>query len=369
MQFFCPGQGAVYMVYLNVSMNDNKTLRKVFLELTDSCNLECEICYRHQWAEQPVDMHEELWKKAIMQIKDISTVETIVLGGMGEPLISPFFNETVELLGNKNIWVTSNGILFREKLTPEIVKGINLFIVSIDGMEDQMVKGRGVVFDELMANIDWLNRIKKDEDLAEPHLDIQFVASKGNIQDIFPLMDVLAEKNIRNLVVSHLMPQDEKQAEDILYKLHDNDELKQIFNKIRNYSFRRGLRIIFPEVELKTERRCAFVNNDATYITSRGEVVPCYRLSHPGREVVFGRPKSLRQYSFGNILNKHLKDIWSNRNYHQFRQKIYNNHYPSCPDCDLVEGCSLIFDVDFDCHGDEPNCADCLWSRKFIFCN
>jgi tungsten cofactor oxidoreducase radical SAM maturase len=344
-------------------------LKKIYLEITDSCNLECEICYRHQWVEQPVDMQETLWEKAVSEIKTIDSVSTVVLGGMGEPLVSPRFKKTVEELADRQIWVTSNGTLFKEQLTADLIKHINLFVVSVDGMEKQMVQGRGVAFDELMANLDHLNRLKEENEMETPFLDIQFVASEKNIQDIFPLMDVLAEKKIRNLVISHLMPQDLSQADDILYKLYGNDELKKLFHKIRNYSFRRGLRVVFPEVELKTERRCAFVNNDATYITSRGEVVPCYRLSHPGSEVVFGRPKTIRQYSFGNINNKSLLEIWDEDNYRKFRQKIYNNHYPSCPDCDLVEGCSLIHDVDFDCHGEEPNCADCLWSRKFVFCN
>ncbi|TVQ12928.1 MAG: radical SAM protein [Bacteroidetes bacterium] len=342
-------------------------LKKVYLELTDSCNLECEICYRHQWVEEPRDMSEALWKDVVAQIREIPSVETIVLGGMGEPLVSPFFHQTIETFKDKQIWVTSNGTMFREKLTAPTVAGINLFIVSIDGMQEQMVKGRGVDFKELMAEIDFLNQLKKENDT--PHLDIQFVASRKNIDDIFPLMDVLAEKKIRNLVISHLMPQHLEQADDILYKRYDNQELKQLFHRIRNYSFKRGLRIIFPETELKTERRCAFVNNDATYITSRGEIVPCYRLSHQGSEVVFGRPKVIRQYSFGNLKSKPLQAIWSDPGYVRFRSKIYNNHYPSCPDCDLVEGCSLIHDVDFDCHGEEPNCADCLWARKFVFCN
>ncbi|MFW5707220.1 MAG: SPASM domain-containing protein [Bacteroidota bacterium] len=347
----------------------NTPLKKIYLEITDSCNLECKICYRHHWAEKPADMQQSLWEKAVSEIQAMPGITTVVLGGMGEPLVSPWFEKTVEAFTDKQIWVTSNATLFKEKLTTEIVRHIDLFIVSVDGMEQQMVQGRGVVFDDLMANLDYLNRLKEKNGQETPHLDIQFVASRKNIDDIFPLMDVLADKKIRNLVISHLMPQEVGQSDDILYQLHGNDQVKQLFHRIRNYSFRRGLRVVFPEVELKTERRCAFVNNDATYITSRGEVVPCYRLSHEGSEVVFGRPKTIRQYSFGNITRRPLAEIWNDENYSKFRQRIYNNHYPSCPDCDLVEGCSLIHDVDFDCHGEEPNCADCLWSRKFVFCN
>ena len=344
-------------------------LKKVYLEITDSCNLQCEICYRHQWVQEPVDMKEDLWKNIVNQIRKEKTIETVVLGGMGEPLVSPLFAKTVELLHNKKIWVTSNATLFKDHLTKDIASKIHLFVVSCDGMEQQMVKGRGVIFNELMANIDHLNQVKKENGLETPFLDIQFVASKKNIDDILPLMDILAEKKVRNIVISHLLPQNADQADDILYARYENSEMKEKFHKIRNYSFRRGLRIIFPEVELKTERKCAFVNNDATYITSRGEVVPCYRLSHEGSEVVFGRQKTLKQYSFGNLNDRSLKEIWEDKEYVKFRKKIYNNHYPSCPDCDLVDGCSLIHDVDFDCHGESPNCADCLWARKFVFCN
>ncbi|MFN2396269.1 MAG: SPASM domain-containing protein [Bacteroidales bacterium] len=344
-------------------------LKKIYFEITDSCNLDCKICYRHQWVQEPVDMKEDVWKNTVEQIRQYESIQTVVIGGMGEPLVSPLFSKTVKLLKNKEIWVTSNATLFREQLTKDIASKIHLFVVSCDGMEQHMVQGRGVVFDELMASIDYLNRLKEEIGSETPYLDIQFVASKKNIDDIFPLMDVLADKKIRNLVISHFMPQEPGQGSDILYSRYENKEMKEKFHKIRNYSFRKGLRIIFPEVELKTERKCAFVNNDATYITSRGEVVPCYRLSHQGSEVVFGRYKTLQQYSFGNISDRSLKEIWEDEEYMKFRKKIYNNHYPSCPDCDLVDGCSLIHDVDFDCHGESPNCADCLWARKFVFCN
>jgi tungsten cofactor oxidoreducase radical SAM maturase len=344
-------------------------LQKVYLELTDGCNLECEICYRHQWSEKPVDLTENLWRKIANQISADDSIKTIVLGGMGEPLMSPMFEKTVDLLKHKEICVTTNATLFREKLTKELVEKIHLFVVSIDGMEQHMIKGRGVVFSQLMENVDYLNQLKSSsEKNGLPHLDIQFVASRKNIGDIFPLMDVLSEKNIRNLIISHLLPQNEEQAADILYARYENKEAKELFHKIRNHSFKRGLRVVFPEVSLKTERRCAFVSNNATYITSRGLVVPCYRLSHPGKEIVFGRPKTLRQYSFGDLNATTLKEIWNDPVYAGFREKIYNNHYPSCPDCDLVDGCSLIHDVDFDCHGEEPNCADCLWARRFVFC-
>jgi len=344
-------------------------LKKIYLELTENCNLECEICFRNQWNEKPADMNTNLLQSVINQINSTKSVKTVVLGGIGEPLASPEFVSTVKRLADKEIWVTTNGTLLKEVGFQDVFKKLHLLIISIDGMEHQMLRSRGVVLKDLMANIDYVNRLKNDSQHPAPFIDIQFVASRKNIDEIFPLMDLLATKNIRNIIVSHLSPTDPAQAHDILYKLHGNDETKSLFNKIRNYSFRRGLKVMLPEVELKTERKCAFVSNHATLITSKGEIVPCYRLAHSGKEVVFGRLKSVRQYSFGNLHSKSIDEIWNSDNYRRFREKILNHQYPSCPDCDLVEGCSLVTDVEFDCHGEAPNCADCLWARKFIFCN
>jgi len=344
------------------------SLKKVYIELTDCCNLNCSICYRHQWIQNPSDMSGDTWMQVLTQIQNIKSVETIVLGGMGEPLLSPYIQQTIVFFKGKEVCITTNGTLIKEKITKDILAGISLLVISIDGMDEQTLQSRGVPFFELISAIDYINNLKQENNQEIPRLDIQFVASISNIEDIFPLMDLLAEKRINNLIISHLLPQHPAQAKDILYQRYNNTTLKQLFHKIRNHSFKRGLRVRFPETELKTERRCAFVYSNATYITSRGEVVPCYRFSHEGSEVVFGRPKTIKQYSFGNIMNNSLEEIWKGNDYVKFRERIYNNHFPSCPDCDFEEGCSLIHNTDFDCDGLEPSCADCLWARKFVFC-
>ncbi len=344
-------------------------LKKIYLEITDQCNLDCKTCYRRAWVDEPKDMPWPLLDKVIGQVNAEKELKTVVLGGMGEPMAAESFESVLQKLRQKEIWATTNGTLFLEKLTPEILGKVNLFIVSADGMHKNMEKIRGVDLDFWLKNIRHFNQMKKETGRKKPLLDIQFVASRDNIQDIFPLMDLLAELDINNLMVSNLMPVDEESAGQILHKRYENPEMRRLWNKIRNYSFKRGLRVILPEFELKTERRCAFVDKDATYITAGGEVVPCYRLSHDGKEYVFGRPKKILQYSFGSLKEKSLSEIWQSKDYVDFRRRIYNNHYPSCTDCELVEGCDLVKSTDFDCYGVSPSCADCLWARNFVFCN
>lgn len=314
-------------------------------------------------------MPTELLDKIINEVNDNPGIKTIVAGGMGEPLEAAGFSRLVNSLEGKEINVTSNGTLFLEKLDTFLLSRINLFIVSLDGMHKNMQNLRGVDLNFWMHNINHFNEMKNKAGNKLPHLDIQFVASRDNINDLFPVMDMLSEMNVRNLVVSNLLPADEASSGSILYKRYENQEIRTLFNKIRNHSFKRGLRVILPEFELKTERRCAFVDNKATFITSGGEVVPCYRLSHDCQEYVFGRKKNISQYSFGNIKDHTLKEIWQSSQYSCFRDRVYNNHYPSCIDCEMVDGCELVKSTDFDCFGVAPSCADCLWARNFVFCN
>lgn len=51
-----------------------------------------------------------------------------------------------------------------------------------------------------------------------------------------------------------------------------------------------------------------------------------------------------------------------------FWNTVYNNQYPSCIDCDLRSGCSLVEDTKYDCYFDNLFCSDCLWVRYFIRC-
>ncbi len=344
-------------------------LKKVYLELTEECNLDCTHCFRKTWAKEPQSLPDALLNKLLSEINSMPDLHTVVLGGIGEPFIAPHFDNTLKALSSKEVWITTNGMMFREHLSAWMLPRIKKLIVSADGMHESMLKSRGIELDEWINNILYLNKLRKKQSEKKTELEIQFVAAKNNIHEIFELMDMLAHFDIQKLYVSNLLPVEEAAAENILYTDYPDRDIKKLFDRIRNYSFRRGLQVVLPEIRLKTERRCAFVDDGATYITATGKVAPCYRLSHDGSEYVFGRGKKITQYSFGDINKKSLTSIWDCKDYRSFRDRIYNNHYPSCIDCDLAEGCDLVNHAEFDCHGNEPSCGDCLWSRNIVFCH
>jgi radical SAM protein with 4Fe4S-binding SPASM domain len=194
------------------------------------------------------------------------------------------------------------------------------------------------------------------------------VISKFNQQEILNLIDLAADLQVSQVILSNLLPATVEDKDMILYTRYENEEMHKLFKKVRNYSLRRGLEVKLPAYQLKTERRCRFIEDDATMITAEGDVVPCYRFVHDGTEIVYGRPKVIKAHSFGNINNETLTTIYDSAPYKNYRTTVLNNHYPSCIDCDLVDGCDMVRDASADCYGNTPSCADCLWSRNIIYC-
>lgn len=83
---------------------------------------------------------------------------------------------------------------------------------------------------------------------------------------------------------------------------------------------------------------------------------------------ILGRKKDMLAYSFGNVKDRRLEDIWTDPKYVRFRWMVRYSDYPSCTDCRLVDGCSTAFNNEADCWGNNPTCSDCLWARELIVC-
>jgi tungsten cofactor oxidoreducase radical SAM maturase len=344
------------------------TLKKLYLELTNKCNLNCSICYRRSWNEEPTDMSLELFNKIKKEIGGINSLKSIVLGGIGEPTCAPLIYEAIGALGHYHLTLTTNAMDMNDELLDLIVRRVNLVMVSIDGLHENFSKIRTANLDAVIENMNRINRLKENAAKSSPFVGIQFVLSRDNADDISRMIDLAADVKAHLLVLSNLLPQTKENAEKILYTRYENRQGKLLFDKALKYSFKKGIKLVLPNFELKTERRCSFVEDGAAFIDAWGEMVPCYRLSHTYKEYVFDREKTVIKNSFGSLYEKDIKSIWESSRYSHFRSVVRNNRYPSCIDCDYVEGCDLVKDTYYDCYTQSPSCADCLWARKYIIC-
>ncbi len=351
-----------------IEPTESKEIKKIYLELTNRCNLNCSICYRKNWDFMPFDMNDQLLDKILDELESVEELNTIVIGGIGEPTVHPRFEEVLERLKHHRVHVTTNGTRLTENRTKKMIETVHTITVSVDGMEHTFQEIRGEELSFVTDNLKRLQSIKKEMNSEFPKIEIQFVASKDNIDDLFPVVDLAKSLKCSRIIISNLIPQTEEAKDSILYELYPTEEVKKRSNRIRNYIWQQNMNFHFPAMTLKTERSCDFVENVATFITASGDVVPCYRLSQNSEEYVFGRKKQVKKHRFGNVEKETLLDIWNSDAYRKFRYAIYNNHYPSCPDCDLVNGCELPRDGNEDCYGNMTSCSDCLWSRNFVIC-
>jgi len=340
-------------------------MNRVYLELTNRCNLICEMCYRNSWENTLGDMDKQLIDKISNELNDQTVV---VFAGIGEPTIALNFKYAVEKLMNHELHITTNGIVTEEKLLL-LCENFNKIIISVDGTDDDYYKIRKADFTKITKTLKFIKEYKDTYKVSTPSIDFAFVLTKRNKDSIYSVIDLAHKYKIDQILISHLLPQNDVQKKDIFYTLDYNHEGHDYINKVNKYAyFDNRVVVNFPYMEIKTERYCQFVENDYTYIDYLGDVIPCYRYANTYKEIVFEREKKVLKHSFGNIRSKSIADIYNDKDYTDFRNNVLNTKHPSCVDCDFEDGCSFVESTEFDCMSYSPSCADCLWNRNIIKC-
>ncbi len=340
------------------------SVRKIYIELTNECNLNCRMCYRRSWSEENRQLDKEMLLKIYDDCKKLKIGE-VVLGGIGEPTFSPLIKDALELFSEFNLTLTTNATISDYNLTRLISRTVKKLVVSIDGLEEKYFKIRGNNLNLVLENLKEFKKLKEND---YPEIVIEFVISKENKDDVFGLIDLASSLDANYVIVSNVIPQTDDYKDKILYTRCQNLQMTDFIQKMRLYSFRKGINLTLPYFELKTERYCPFIENDALVVGSDGLVYPCYRFLHNTKEYIFSREKKILKYPFGDLREKSLEEIYESEKYKNFKWTIYGGRYPSCVDCDLIDACDMVKTNEFDCYTISPTCGDCLWARRISIC-
>lgn len=341
-------------------------MKAIYIELTSRCNLSCIMCYRNTWENVLGDMSKEIIDNISAHIP--KSVKKIVFGGIGEPTVAKNFDYAVEKFKDYNLEITTNGVI-TNKTIKTLCTHFKKIIISVDGTEEDYYNVRKTEFSHIRETLTYIAKCKKEKGTKIPSIEFAFVLTRSNQESIFKVLDFAKEFNADKILVSHLLPINDDQKKEIFYTLDYNQEGHDWIDRVYRYAhYGVGVRIVFPYMEIKTERLCFFIENDYTYIDYTGEVIPCYRFANTYKEIVFDNEKTVLKHSFGSILESNINDIYYNEEYTNFRKDVKNTKHPSCIDCDFREGCDFILDTEFDCYSYSPSCADCLWNRNIIKC-
>ncbi len=346
----------------------NPDMRYLFLEITNRCNLKCEMCFKQYWEDEEGDMSYELFEKILNDAKEFPELRMIYFGGIGEPTVHPRFMDMVEVTKSSGfaVGISTNGFLLTEERMERLVElGVDLLYISLDSIPIQPTEIGHIMPGVTLHRLEKMARIKKMYGTELPHIGVEIVITKENYMLMGKIAEYLAKYDINSLLLSNLVPITEEHAKLIVYD--GSVDVEPYLDELYRNSYS-GFLVRVPEFRLRTERHCDFVENKVAVVRWDGEVAPCYRFLHIYPEYVLGRQKKVYAHSFGNVKEKTLREIWTSREYSWFRFAVKNALFPSCTDCPLVNACSFVQDTRADCWANQPSCGDCLWWRKIVQC-
>ncbi|RLF66317.1 MAG: tungsten cofactor oxidoreductase radical SAM maturase [Thermoplasmata archaeon] len=346
-------------------------LRVVFIELTTRCNLNCEMCFKRYWKDSEGDMDERTFFKILDDLSEFPNVDVVVFGGIGEPFMHPRIMEFIQEVKSRGyrLAITTNGTFISEDLALKIIDaGVDTLYFSVDTIPGRETILGHVEFERTIEAIRTLQELKQRLKSKRPLIGIEFVITTDNYKIIPEAMDYFRELGVDSLILSNIIPMSEDHADKIVYDEEHSHDVEKVLSDPRVLKNTHYYRVLLPNFRPHVERHCRFVESGATVIRHDGEVCPCYRLSHNYVEYIMGRRKEVIMYSFGNVMERSLREIWTSKEYSLFRYKVLTGLYPSCIDCKLRDFCDFAKSTSVDCWSNVPSCSECLWYHEIVTC-
>jgi MoaA/NifB/PqqE/SkfB family radical SAM enzyme len=371
-------------------------LAKVYIEVTNRCNLECVTCIRRSWDEPLGEMSSATFGRILDCLRSFSPAPDVFFGGQGEPLAHPSIADMIgkiKALGS-SVELITNGTLLSKSLSKELIDAdLDRLWVSLDGAAPESYKDvrLGAALPEVLNNLAefrharWTKHFPLHLDLLlNPQLGIVFVAMKRNIADLPDVFSLANRLGALNFLVTNVLPYTPEMQDEILYARALSDAV---------YTSAPLLRCLnFPKMDInpatreavyqamrgdhsisiaggslgESNNRCPFVEKGALAIRWDGDVSPCIPLLHDHKAYIYRYERSMKRHVVGNVLERNIKDIWDAPEYLSFRNRLQDFNFSPCT---LCGGCDFFESNQEDCIGSPvPTCGGCLWAQGIIQC-
>lgn len=347
-------------------------VRKLYIEVTTGCNLQCRTCIRNVWSDPIALMTPETFEQIVSGLDALGELKRVIFTSFGEPLTHPRILEMIAAMRARDLAVTigTNGLLLTPERSRELVRlGVDRLVVSVDGVKPETYAGiRGAQLATVLENIRAFNAAKRELGSLTPALGIEFVVLRSNAAELAELSRLASRLNAARVLVSNVLPYTTEMRAEILYGHEPQAPFKAGGWPVRADAWVMWGTLELPRMHWGAERRCRFVHDRAMVIGWDGGVSPCYALSHNySYYAIDGVSKHVTRYVLGNVSTQPLAEIWMSQDYVRFRSAVRGFHFPSCPDCDLRASCDLR-QRNEGCWGWSPSCADCLWAQDIVRC-
>ncbi len=236
--------------------------RKLNLEVTTRCNLECGMCVRKVWNEESGDMSLDTFKALLPVLPLLQNLNII---GIGEPLLNENLFEMIrlakqELPAASTLSMTTNASLIDEQIADNMVlSGVDDIVISVDGATAETYNRirDGADFAQVLKNIDLLNASRAKHDSKSPLLGFEFVAMKDNIEELPDVVDLAAQHGATFMIVSNLLPHTPEMSEQVLYD-KNSDKAIALFEEAKAEASHRNLQMDFETADVENYANALF---------------------------------------------------------------------------------------------------------------
>lgn len=264
----------------NVKKLDNYNNARIFVELTNKCNLKCKHCYGEFGCINNTNLNIEDIKKMIDNASENGVYQFDITGG--EPTLYPYLEELMEYVYNSGMLmrIFTNLTTYSEKFKKLIFKyGVKDIVTSIDSCikeEHEEFRGQKGCFDKTLNAIKELQK----EDISISLNTMVGNHNKKHIKELVNFINDLKVKSVLDVIVP------EGRAANL------NEDIKESAQVIKTIYEMNSSRIDKDAISIS----CG-VGNRFIYVKSDGNIYLCPSLIN-------------EKYKLGNISNFDTAEIW-----------------------------------------------------------
>ncbi|MCX6552214.1 MAG: radical SAM protein [Acidobacteria bacterium] len=364
------------------------SLRKVYVEATGQCNMQCTMCSRQTWAADSGHMTAACYDQLLSGLPDAPPDRvTLAFGGFGEPTLHPEFLDMVDLARKAQIRVEiiTNGTTITAELAQDLASlGVAQVTVSVDGGDAEAYTAmRGT------ERAPALNAVARLREYARrgPHrmsIGVACVATRQTVGSLPALIATAQRLSLDFVSISNVVPHTREMADEALFTYAGQVsnmspdtwrprltvgrfDLNHVTRPLLDALFRR-LPIVPPPALDPGEwyNRCRFARDGVVAVSWDGRVTPCLSLLYTHTEHLGGRDKTVRSFDVGHVERTPLREIWVDPPFRALRERLRAFDMSPCLACG---GCFISETNEGDCFGTPfPACSECLWAQGIVLC-
>ena len=363
-------------------------IRKVYVEPTTRCNLDCAMCIRRAWAGSIGDMPLDRFRRIVSGLAGASSRPiTVALAGYGEPLTHPDLFDMIGLSRDAGLGVEliTNGFLVDRAVARTLCEaGVAQVTVSVDGGEqDSFEAMRGAELSGALGGLEALVEARLHTH-AKMAIGIAAVATTRNVAALPGVVAEARRLKLEFVSISNVVAHTAEMASEALTgraawttsfpaegwqprlrvaRVDATAETRGLADALLDH----GLTYPSPHVDAAAWRdRCRFVHEGMLAVSWDGRVAPCLSLLHTHPELVNGQTRQVKSWTVANVDDHTLAEIRKDPAYRAFRHRVRAFDFPPCLTCG---GCPLTETNEEDCYQTPfPSCGACLWAQGLVLC-